>query len=218
MMHTQTAAHVVPLPSFGTLGARRESIIADYGAILRDLAQPWSDLYSAWADTLRPAFGTGKSAQHGCRCPRCEADDCHCRCCVTNADLLVRGRVGERRVVPLVIENNWRREREIELQLSSWSPTGGDAKVTGELLPPDKFVLRACEERSVILLVNVEAGEQPGGAEQQGERTLPDVRDCLVSYADLRIIGCDLRAVRIAVAVLSRDCEAMRIDCRCACC
>jgi hypothetical protein len=205
----------VPQPTSGSLrGSRLDGILTDYGEMLKDLTRPWSEAYTAWTDALRPESSRGKIHSHGCRCPRCEPDDCHCRCCVTNTDLLVRARIGERRVVPLVIENGWRRERDVVLELSSWSPISGETKVVGEIVAPTKFTLKGCEERAVILVVNVE------GIEQQGAdvRAPPDVRDCAVSYADLRIVGCDLRAIRIAVAVLPRDCEAMRIDCRCACC
>jgi hypothetical protein len=44
------------------------------------------------------------------------------------------------------------------------------------------------------------------------------VTRCEVSYADLRIKGCDLRSVRVAVSVLPRDCEAFTVDCGCSCC
>ncbi len=183
----------------------------DYGAVLRDLAQPWGELYDAWVDAVRPKPWTGDKHASGCSCPRCR-DDCRCRCCISDADLLVRARVGERRIVPIVIENNWRREREIELELSNWSAPSTDVKVTGELMQPTKFILKPCEEKTVILGVSIGAGRS------DNERELNDVRDCVVFYADLRIIGCDMRSVRIAVAVLPRDCDAFRIDCRCVCC
>jgi hypothetical protein len=49
-------------------------------------------------------------------------------------------------------------------------------------------------------------------------RNLPDVDDCHVAVADLCIRGCDVRPVRIAVAVLPRDCNTYDIHCDCACC
>jgi hypothetical protein len=189
-------------------------MLVDYGEMLQDLARPWSEAYTAWTDALRPKSWADVWHPGECRCPRCKPEDCHCRCCVTNADLLVRARLGERRVVPLLIENSWRRERDVELELSSWSPVSAETKVTGEIVAPTKFTLRGCEERTVVLVVNIAGAEQQGG----DRPALPDLRDCAVSYADLRIVGCDLRAIRIAVAILPRDCEAMRIDCRCGCC
>jgi hypothetical protein len=47
---------------------------------------------------------------------------------------------------------------------------------------------------------------------------LPDVNDCLVAVGDLRVDGCDIRPVRIAVAILPRDCSAYQIECGCCCC
>ena len=52
----------------------------------------------------------------------------------------------------------------------------------------------------------------------EGRREIPDVDGCAVSYADLRIKGCDMRSIRIAVAVLPRECDAYIVDCHCGCC
>jgi hypothetical protein len=45
-----------------------------------------------------------------------------------------------------------------------------------------------------------------------------DVDNCIVYYADLRVEGCEIRPVRIAVALLPRDCGDYRITCSCQCC
>jgi hypothetical protein len=190
-----------------------------YGAALRDLVQPWSDLYYAWVDAVRlKPQSKGHHANCGCRrchpddcrCPRCHPDDCHCRCCIVDADLLVRTRAGERRLVPIVIENNLRREREVELQLSGWSSSHNNITVTGGIEAPTKFTLKPCEEKVAVMTIDVAAARTAN---------LPArVADCVVFYADLRVLGCDLRSIRIAVAVLPLDCDAFRIDCRCACC
>jgi hypothetical protein len=197
-----------------------EGAARDFGAALRDLARPWSDFYNVWLDAIRAKPWPPDQHLADCRCPRCCPDDCHCRCCVAGADLLVRTRVGERRVVPIVIENHWRREREVELELNRWSSSSGDQiKVTGEIVPPAKFVLKPCEEKTAILTVTVLAENATKDARgETTERVPPDLRDCAVFYADLRIIGCDVRPIRIALAVLPRDCDAFRIDCRCVCC
>ena len=50
------------------------------------------------------------------------------------------------------------------------------------------------------------------------DRTLPDIDDCHVAIADLCIEGCDARPIRIAVAVLPRDCNSYTVRCVCACC
>jgi hypothetical protein len=202
--------------SGGRPGYHVEGAAADYGAALRDLLQPWGDLYDAWADALKPRTKPGRHADD-CRCPRCHPDDCHCRCCIGDADLLVRARLGERRLVPIVIENNQRREREVELELSSWSAATGGVKVTGAILPPTKLTLKPCEEKAVILAIEV-AQDKTQDDNNSTTRTPPDVRDCVVFYADFRVVGCDVRPIRIAVAVLPRDCDAFHVDCRCGCC
>ncbi len=49
-------------------------------------------------------------------------------------------------------------------------------------------------------------------------RPLRDVDDCHVAIADLRVQGCDTRPIRLAVAVLPRDCGPYPIRCACRCC
>jgi hypothetical protein len=178
--------------------------------------------------------------KHDCRCEPCIRDDCHCMCCIVNADLVVYTRLGERRLVPLMLENNRRRERQIKLELSEFRSKGGaESGVNARLLTPDEFTLDPCEQREVLIGIQVgeEGGEEgprrstaskgegpkgeSGGSEKKEEeeaRKLPDVDECRVAYADLRIVGCDNRPIRIAVATLSRDCHDYRVDCGCACC
>lgn len=50
------------------------------------------------------------------------------------------------------------------------------------------------------------------------ERTLIDVDDCHVAVADLCVQGCDHRPIRVAVAVLPRDCGPYEVACDCSCC
>jgi hypothetical protein len=182
-----------------------------YAPMMESWNRVWGDLYPAWTPSWAP-----KSHAVDRGCPRCKPDDCHCRCCVVNADLVIYARVGERRVAPLIIENNVRREREVELELSGWTNQGEQSvQVQGQLEPPLKFTLKPCEEREAILIVNVIGATIPGTANEQRQG---DVDVCKVFYADLRVKGCDIRPIRIAVAALPRDCEATRIDCRCGCC
>lgn len=49
-------------------------------------------------------------------------------------------------------------------------------------------------------------------------RDLRDVDDCHVAVADLRVQGCDTRPIRVAVAVLPRDCGPYEVRCDCGCC
>lgn len=165
----------------------------------------------------------------GCSCDECghAARDCSCRCCVSAADLLIYTRLGERRVVPVNVENTRRRERDVEVSLSSFTTSGGKPlDIQGQLLPPTSFALGPCEEREVTMVLAVtEAPEEEGkkvkparATDVEEWRKLPDVDECLVGYADLSITGCDLRPVRIATAILPRDCATYSVGCGCGCC
>jgi len=203
----------------------------DLNQLAQQVMQPWANAYETWrsgvADLVRPAPIT----KAGCGCPTCSPDPCGCRCCVSDADLVIEARLGERRIVPIVIENHWRRERDIELELSSWTNIGDNAAIAAHILGETTLKLAPCGQAHVVIVVNV-GGATIGGvnatggdvAVGQGDTVnvpvsrLPDVDRCLVSYADLRIKGCDLRSIRIAVAVLPRDCDAYTVDCDCGCC
>jgi hypothetical protein len=90
-------------------------------------------------------------------CDGCHDDDCHCRCCITDADLVIYARLGEQRVVALTIENPRKRERQVRLELSNWTTrSGSPASITGRVVPPAEFTLGPCSERDVIVVV--EAG------------------------------------------------------------
>ena len=214
------------------------------GAVATGAASTQTPVGGDWAAGLMQGWGSpGHHQKHhhghhhhhgdcGCGCRDCERDDCHCRCCVVNAELVVNTRLGERRIVPLTLENNRRREREVKLELSDFSSKGGsDSGVSGELLSPAEFTLAACEEREILIGINVGGGDQQSGdkdttKKEQAARTqgsgsydrLPDVDECRVAYGNLRVVGCDIRPIRIAVATLPRDCHDYRIDCACGCC
>jgi hypothetical protein len=210
----------------------------DLNQMARQALQPWADAYDSWrssVDELTRSRTTPKAKSCGCTCgctcdcAPCQPDDCACRCCVTDADLVVEARVGERRIIPIVIENAWRRERDVELELSTWTAIAG-AEVTGQIEAPTSFKLAPCGRENVVLIVEIAAAAAsptPGKAAGRGaaatqppptERQAPDVSRCEVAYADLRIIGCDMRSIRIAVAVLPRTCSAYVANCGCACC
>ncbi len=194
---------------------------------------------------------------HGCDCGCCDCcdccdccncgcccyeDPCHCRCCIVDADLVVYARLGEQRVVPLTVENRWRRERQIKMELGEFTRRGGGkAPVTAKLMPPaPEFELGPCAQQDVVMVFTtnigsfIDSGAKTAKARKaEAEivtfdryvvdtkdelRRLPDVDDCEVYYADLKVEGCDLRPIRIALAVLPRDCSSYDIECRCRCC
>lgn len=121
-------------------------------------------------------------------------------------------------MIPIVVANERRREKQITLELSGWTTRGGNAvPVETVSLEPKAFTLAACGEQKVTLAVRISepAGGGPAGTEP-ARRT--DVDDCLVATADLRLVGCDHRSLRIAVAILPGDCDPYRVGCGCTCC
>jgi hypothetical protein len=187
----------------------------DYVAMARDALKPWTKAYESWRSGVADILDRRPSK--GDCCERCGPDACQCKCCVADSDLLVEARAGERRVVPITIENHWRREREIELELSSWTKAADGVEVRGQIITPTSFTLKPCGDEHVILVIEIDGSGDSGNTD--GNRVkIGDVKDCAVAYADLRIKGCDLRPVRIAVAVLPRDCDDYIVDCQSACC
>ena len=174
----------------------------------------------------------GDYHHHGTR-RRCGSDSCECYCCIGDVDLAVYSHSGEQRVISLVVENERHREAQISLELSSWTTSGGNpAPVETLLLEPKTFTLPPCGEQEVTLAVRIldvkgdedRPGEDsPSKAEAKTkageERTrLRDVDNCLVATTDLRLVGCDHRPLRIAVAILPRSCDPYRVSCGCTCC
>jgi hypothetical protein len=201
---------------------RRVAPQVDLNQLAQQVMQPWAQAYDTWrsgvADLVRPAPTPASQAR--CGCPACSPDPCGCQCCVSDADLVIEARLGEQRIIPITIENHWRRERDIELELSSWTKIGDNVPVSADILSATAFKLAPCGEEHVVIAVRIGAAgtvSTDGKRDPQTDR-LPDVDRCLVSYADLRIKGCDLRSIRIAVAVLPRDCDAYTADCDCGCC
>ena len=105
-------------------------------------------------------------------------------------------------VIPVNVENTRRRERDVEVSLSSFTTSGGKPlDIQGQLLPPTSFTLGPCEEREVTMLLAVTEAPEDAGKEEKPSRAsdleerrkLPDVDECLVGYADLSITGCNLR-------------------------
>jgi hypothetical protein len=212
-----------------------------YGDLLRTTpSEWWAMMYAplsgqaAWP-MMAPSrrhrhHGCGCHDHHercGCRCHQdgcrhCGPESCECLCCLGDVDVAVHTRVGEQRVVPIAVENERRREKTISLELSGWTTRGGRAgPVETVMLEPKEFTLAPCSEQDVMLVVRVRGADQMADeqtAETGVDRGLTDVDTCQVVTADLRLVGCDHRPVRIAVAILPRDCDPYRIGCGCTCC
>ena len=112
----------------------------------------------------------------GCGCgegrAHSQADGCHdsccreaCDCCVPEADVVVRARAGEVRVVPFRLHNTWRREREVSLEVGPWHICSGDGDLEiRAILEEDKIVLRPCEDRVVRLLISTRGANDDGSS------------------------------------------------------
>ena len=95
-----------------------------------------------------------------------------CDCCVPAADVIVRARAGEVRVVPFLLHNPWRREREVTLEVGPWHGCDGDDLVIRAFLEEQKVVLAPCEDRVVRLLISTRATSDDGSS---SARTAVDV-------------------------------------------
>lgn len=206
-----------------------------YAPYVDSMDQMWQDMMAPWMEAMaapskkeyrRPHHHKKHDCDCG-HCPDCTPDICYCTCCIGDADLVVYTRLGERRLVPIEIENSRRREREIRLELSNWSTRRGKPAegIVAQLLPPTEFKLGPCEQHESLLVVNIGGTVQDSIAkiEKASEKRddiprLPDVEGCEILYADLRVEGCEIRPIRIALAILPRDCDPYEIECRCGCC
>jgi hypothetical protein len=127
----------------------------------------------------------------------------------------VYSRLGERRVIPISITNERRREREVSLELSAFKTKGGrEVPVVGSIVGAHTFTMAPCEEKAVVIVVE--------SSEPIADRDVDvptDVDDCTVAVADLRVEGCEIRCpIGIGVVLLPRDCDVYDVSCGCSCC
>ena len=165
--------------------------------------------------------------RHDNGCSKCGSDSCECSCCIGDADLAVYTRLGEERVIPIVVHNDRHRDMPITVELSGWTTRGGSAApVETVMIEPKSFTLASCGEQNLTLVVRVRPTDSqqtpgknvPGDVPRDASQMPVDVDDCVVAIADLRLVGCDNRPIRVAVAVLPRDCDPYKVDCGCSCC
>jgi hypothetical protein len=202
---------------------------------VRDIEyRPRHEYRREWEEDYEP-----KKKHHRHECGRCGRDECECYCCIGDVDLVIYARAGEQRVIQIVLENERHRDKEVTLELSNWTTRSGKpAPVDTVFLEPKALTIPACGEQNVTLVVKIGGAlqtganpQQPGAPNQPGtsdqpvpsdqpgaERRIPDVDECLTATADLRLVGCDHRPLRIAVAILPRDCDPYRVSCGCTCC
>jgi hypothetical protein len=89
---------------------------------------------------------------------------------VPDADVIVRARAGEVRVVPFRLHNPWRREREVSLEVGPWHTCSGDGLEVRAVLEEDKVVLKPCEDRVVRLLVSTRGSNDEGSSSSTDDK------------------------------------------------
>ena len=203
-------------------GRMRMMDLPDYAENIR---KTYSDMYQnvakttqSWFETAQPWTPSGRRYPHD---PCCEPQkDCHCTCCIRDADAVEYTRCGEVRIIPLTFENNTRRERNVTLQLNPFATSSGRELNWETSLSPTEFQLLPCGEKTVLLTVTVDCrmlAENQDTKRKATDRSV-SVDECKVAYATIRAEGCLIRPLVVAVAVLPNDCGAHRAKCQCECC
>lgn len=211
----------------------------DYTDYMNNMQTGYSNLYSDPASSMQALVGAlsgvmrGATSspspssspthmhsghhKHGCGCG-CDEQDCACSCCIRCADAVEYARCGEVRQIPIVFDNDTRRERDVTLQLGNFATENGQNVGWQASVSPTTFKTAPCGETTVLLTVNVDCS-QLGVPSTQGNDRQPaaTVDGCKVVYATLRAEGCTIRPLVIAVAVLPSNCGAHHADCGCCC-
>jgi hypothetical protein len=193
------------------------------------MASSWPGSFQAYQQSMRPAAdptrGTGYHAwwehdhgkhQHGCR--KCGERDCHCSCCIRDSDAVEVARCGELRIIPITLDNDTSVDRDVKLQLGAFATASGRELGWEASLSETEFKLPACGEKTVTLKVAVDCNRFGDPQQNPNEQRAPSVDECKVAYATLRVEGCLIRPLVIAVAVLPNDCDAHRAGCRSSSC
>jgi hypothetical protein len=151
----------------------------------------------------------------GCGCDCCE-DECGCDCCISCcADVVEYAHCGETRRIPIVFDNDTRREREITLELGNFATDSGLDVGWKPTITPEKFKLAPCGHTTVVLTVEVNCSKL---AQREADQRVVDIESCKVVYATLRAEGCTVCPIVIAIAVQPERCDAHHTSCLCSCC
>jgi hypothetical protein len=230
--HDNQRLEMMDLPSY------IDSLRQTYDTALSDLSDRLQSL-----STMIGAPGlTGATAQtsrhtkhhghHDCGCG-CGHDDCGCDCCICDADVVVYAHCGEVRVVPIEVENDTRREREnVNVEISHVrSARGRELPWEVAINPSGTLTLPPCSRTKLELLVRVVCGDKdaepkPKPARAKAEAAAApiergqfgDVDECEVGYVTIRLDGCTVCPIVVAIAVLPTRCDSYRVDCLCSCC
>jgi hypothetical protein len=115
---------------------------------------------------------------------------------VPEADVVVRARAGEVRVVPFRLHNTWRREREVSLEVGPWHVCSGDDDLEiRAVLEEDMIVLKPCEDRVVRLLISTRGANDDGSS---STRNANDANDSAVPAESTDAAGKAAKPTRTA--------------------
>jgi hypothetical protein len=204
-------------------------------------AKQWWDASWVASDQLRAAVegwtipAAARPASHD-KHHRHERRCCDpCACCVPSADVVLRARAFERRVVPFTLHNPTRRELKVSLELGPFHGCDGDElDISGRFDQGEQITLAPCETRQVRLMLAIEvakASSSPADPAKPGDqapertghgdvvvvkREFGDVSRCSTAYGDVRFEGCG-RPMRVAVVVQPAECDAVDVRCGCDC-
>lgn len=178
---------------------------------------------------------------HGHECDCCEHDgrgerDCRCECCIVDADIIVYAHCGEVRVIPIEVANDTRKVREDVSVHVSEVRSGKVLKWPTLIRPEGPLTLEPCSKTKLELLVQISCCEEhvlepaPTRAVKGAEPPsllaaiadhragCGDVDRCEVGYTTIRLGGCLVRPIVVAIAVLPVACDTYRAGCSCSCC
>lgn len=111
---------------------------------------------------------------HSCVERRCRCCRDECSCCVPEADVVVRMRAGELRIVPFRIDNRWRRERPVSIEVGPWHRCDGPALAVTAELEQDALTLPPCTDAVVRLAVSARAAPARVRTRAPEEAASPD--------------------------------------------
>ncbi|MBV9673810.1 MAG: hypothetical protein JO076_13440, partial [Verrucomicrobia bacterium] len=212
----------------------------DYPDFMRNWQTGYSNLYSGTASAMQPIASVLSAMMQGApayqagpaylprhhwrhyryerECGCCE-DDCGCECCISCcADVVEYARCGEIRHIPIVFDNDSRRERDVTLQLGNFATESGLDVGWKTEVSPKEFKLAPCGHTTCVLSVEVDCSKLTRREPDQlainvpGQRAV-DVESCKVAYATLSAEGCTVCPLVIAVAVLPERCDAHHTSC-----
>jgi hypothetical protein len=219
---------------YGYCHETKQMRMMDYTDFLYNLQTGYSNLYSTTASAVQPVAkalssmmqsGTAYQPRHHerhhhrhereCGCC-CREDDCGCECCISCcADVVEYARCGETRHIPIVFDNDTRRERDVTLQLGNFATESGLDVGWKTEISPKEFKLAPCGHTTVVLSVEVDCSKL---TQREPDQRPVDVESCKVAYATLRAEGCTVCPLVIAVAVVPERCDAHHTSCLCSCC